>query len=166
MPKVSAIMTHPCCNEIWSSTDPCYFIKSKDCTRQHINSKSRCHVKSNCVAINKSNTNFKKYILPSSLLSNVCHITNKVDELFAVVSTNNPTVTLIAESWLSKDILDNAINIGGKYNPFRLDRSTPGGGVLPYVDTTIPIDRLFNLEVDGKEVMWLLLKPRRTPRPL
>ena len=33
-----------------------------------------------------------------------------------------------------------------------------------YVDTTIPIDRLFNLEVDGKEVMWLLLKPCRTPR--
>ena len=42
----------------------------------------------------------------------------------------------------------------------------PSGGVLAYVDTTIPIDRLFNLEVDGKEVMWLLLKPRRTPRPL
>ena len=97
-------------------------------------------MKSNCVAINKSNTNFKKYILPSSLLSNVCHITNKVDELFAVVSTNNPTVILITESRLSKDIPDNAINIGEKYNTFRVNRPTPGGGVLTYVDTTIPID--------------------------
>ena len=51
-----------------------------------------------CVVINKSNTNLKKYILPSFLLSNVCHITNKMVELFAVVSTNNPTVTLITES--------------------------------------------------------------------
>ena len=63
-----------------------------------------------------------------------------MDELFAVVSTNNPTVTLITESWLSRDILDNAINIGEKYNTFRLDRPTPAGGVLIYVDTTIPID--------------------------
>ena len=37
--------------------------------------------------------------------------------------------------------------------------------MLAYVDTTIPIERLSNFEVDGKEVMWLLLKPRRTPRP-
>ena len=48
---------------------------------------------------------------------------------------------------------------------FRRDRSTPGGGVLAYVHQSIPVRRLTTAEEDDKEVLWLLLKPPRTPRP-
>lgn len=101
---------------------------------------------------------------PSFFLSNVCHITNKVDELFGVLSVNDPTVVMITESWLSTSVPDSLVNIRD-YNLFRLDRTTPGGGVLAYVNSCIPVERLLNLEVEGNEVLWLVLKPPRTPRP-
>jgi hypothetical protein len=50
---------------------------------------------------------------------------------------------------------------------FRWDRSTPataGGGVLAYVHQSIPVRHLTTAEEDDKEVLWLLLRPPRTPR--
>jgi hypothetical protein len=88
-----------------------------------------------------------------------------VDELFAVVAINNPSVILVTESWLSSDISDSIINIGNTYNSFRLDRPTPGGGILAYIKSDLPAKRLPELEEEGKEALWLLLKPPRTPRP-
>ena len=82
-----------------------------------------------------------------------------------VVSVNDPSVVMITESWLSTNIPDSAVMIGNNYNIFRLDRRTPGGGVLAYVNTCIPVERISNLEEEGKEVLWLVLKPPRTPRP-
>jgi hypothetical protein len=64
------------------------------------------------------------------MLTNACHITNKIDELQGVVTNNNPEVVLITESWLSSSIPDSAMSIGNEYIMFRRDRSTPGGGVL------------------------------------
>ena len=98
-------------------------------------------------------------------MSNVCHITNKVTELSAVISNNKSTINLIVESWLTDDVPNSFINIGDNYLIFRLDRPTPGGGVLAYIDKSVPVSRLPNLEEAGKEVLWLLLKPHRSPRP-
>ena len=103
--------------------------------------------------------------IPSFILSNVCHITNKVDELAAVVSIYDPSVVMITESWLSEDIADDAVQIGNKYNMFSRDRKSPGGGVIAYVNKCLPAKRMAHLEEESKEVIWLLLKPPRTPRP-
>ena len=103
--------------------------------------------------------------IPPFFLSNVCHITNKVDELAAVVSIYDPSVVMITESWLSEDIADDAVQIGNKYNTFRRDRKSPGGGVIAYVNKRLPAKRMAHLEKESKEVIWLLLKPPRTPRP-
>ena len=115
----------------------------------------------------KTNTNptIGKSSVPSFLLSNVCHITNKVDELAAVVSIYDPSVVMITESWLSDDIGDSSVKIGNKYNIFRRDRKSPGGGVIAYVNNCLPAERMTHLEEENKEVIWLLLKPPRTPRP-
>ena len=51
------------------------------------------------------------------------------------------------------------------FNIYRRDRLTPGGRILAYVNVNIPTTHLKNLEEDDKEVLWLLLKPPRTPRP-
>ena len=104
-------------------------------------------------------------ILPFFLLLNACHISNKTDELSAVVAINKPTVVLVTESWLSEAFPDSAITIGPEFKNFRLDRVTAGGGVLAYVHSSIPVTRLVTAEVSNKEVLWLLLKPPRTPRP-
>ena len=70
-------------------------------------------------------------ILPSFLLLNVCHVSNKIDELSDVVAVSKPTVVLVVtESWLSKGIPDSPITIGLKFRNFHLHRATAGGGVL------------------------------------
>jgi hypothetical protein len=40
---------------------------------------------------------------------------------------------MITESWLSDDIGDASVKIGSKYNIFRRDRKSPGGGVIAYM---------------------------------
>jgi hypothetical protein len=72
---------------------------------------------------------------------------------------------IIAESWLNSNIPDAAVEISHKFNAHRRDPPTPGGGVIAYANNKIPTTRLTNIEEDGKEVLWLLLKPSRTPRP-
>ncbi|CAB4034559.1 Hypothetical predicted protein [Paramuricea clavata] len=121
----------------------------KNFVRDLVKSKCRSHVKFNCIEINTHQV--KKCPLPSSLVSNVCHITNKVTELSAVISNNKSTINLIVESWLTDDVPNSFINIGDNYLIFRLDRPTPGGGVLAYIDKSVPVSRLPNLEEAGKE---------------
>ncbi|PFX15826.1 hypothetical protein AWC38_SpisGene19934 [Stylophora pistillata] len=58
-----------------------------------------------------------------------------------------------------------ALNISQSFNVFRKDRSTPAGGVLAYVHSSIPTICLENLEVSNKEVLRLLHTPPRIPRP-
>ena len=59
---------------------------------------------------------------------------------------------------LSRDASDTIINIGNFYKSYRLDRPTPGGGVLAYIKTDLPTKRLSELEEERNEVLWLLFK--------
>ena len=109
------------------------------------------HNKANCIQINISpcSANTSKSRLPSLLLTNICHVLNKIDKLSGVVELNKPSLVMITESWLRA-------TIPGGY---------PNGGLLAYVHKSIPTTRLHNLEEPDKEVIWLQLKPARTPRP-
>ena len=42
--------------------------------------------------------------IPSFLVTNACHVTNKVDELASVIELNNADITIVTESWLSDNI--------------------------------------------------------------
>ena len=57
------------------------------------------------------------------------------------------------------------VAIGDSYNIHRKDRLTPGGGILAYSYKNIPATRLHDLEEDGKEVLFLLLKCAKIPTP-
>ena len=59
-------------------------------------------------------------------------MTNKITELSDIAAVNNPTLIVIAESWLNSNIPDAAVEISNKYNAYRRDRPTPGGGILAY----------------------------------
>ena len=104
---------------------------------------------------NKTNPN-----MPAILLTNACHILNKVDELHAIVDMNNPSLMcMVTGSWLNENVPKSSVYIGSKLNIYRRDRLTAGGDVLAYVNTNIPTTHLRNFEEDNKEVLWLLLKP-------
>ena len=100
------------------------------------------------------------------MLLNACHVSNKIDELSAVVAINKQTVVFVTESWLSEAIPDSAITIGPKFRNFRLNRATAGDEVLAYVHSSIPVTRLVPAEVSNKEMLLLLLKPLENTKTL
>ena len=103
--------------------------------------------------------------VPKDSPNDVCHILNKVDDLHAIVDLNNPSLIMITESWLNINVPDSVVRIGSMFNIYRRDRLITGGGILAYVNVNVPTTHPKNLEEDNKEVLWLLLKPPRTPRP-
>ncbi len=86
----------------------------------------RGHNKANCIVIDTNHINPSSW-LPSLLVTNVCHILNKVDELGTVVELNNPSLGIITESWLETSIPDSAVNIGCNLIIHSRDRPPLGG---------------------------------------
>ena len=147
---------------------PVRITSSSNHIHSNIRYKNRRHNEANCIKVNISPSPASissSAPAPSLLVTNACHITNKVVELSGVAAINKPSIALITESWLDPNTPDSGVSIGNRYNIYRRDRLTPGGGVLAYVDVDIPVTRLNHLEEDGREVLWLMLKYYRSPRP-
>lgn len=124
----------------------------------------RGHVPENCIQVFPVTQS--KTSIPSLLLSNVCHIGNKVDELQGVAGINNASIAIVTESWLTSVTPLSSISIG-EYNIYRKDRNNrQGGGVVVYVKNYLRSKRLSEFENEDKEVLWLKLFPPRLPRPL
>ena len=136
--------------------------------QRYANTKERNgHVTTNCIQIptTTDRTDRKPTIL-SLLVTNACHITNKIDELQGVIENNNVTMSIITESWLSSDIPSSSTSIGGNYITYRKDReSSQGGGVIAYIKSDLKSKRIVCLEYKNKEVLLLRLYPTRIPRP-
>ncbi|CAB3977333.1 Hypothetical predicted protein [Paramuricea clavata] len=137
-------------------------------TTPHINTlysdRRRSHEPTNCIKVS-TDIKTNKQTIPSLFLINACHILNKMDELSSVAEINGPDLICISETWLDPSINNGVISIGPNYTPYRKDRGTPGGGLITDVKTAIPSIRLFDMEEEGKEALWLLLKPQRLLRP-
>ena len=101
------------------------------------------HLATNCINIPTGTRITSK--VPKFLITNACHVSNKVDELHGVVEMNNATVAIVTESWLTDSVPSTAISIGQSFNVFRQDRLTPGGSVLAYVLSSIPAIRIENI---------------------
>ena len=68
------------------------------------------------------------------------------------------------ETWLQNHIHDNVVHVLG-YNLIRRDRSDRiHRGVCIYVKDTIQFSRLDELSDDSFEVLWISLRPTRSPR--
>ena len=107
-----------------------------------------------------------KAILPKMCGLNARSINGKVDELAAFMSVNKVLIASITESWLTDEIGDDQISIGG-YAIHRKDRTHGrGGGVCVYVSQQISITRYLELEDLNLECMWLWARPPHLPRPL
>ena len=65
--------------------------------------------------------------LPSVLLTNVCHLGNKLGDLSVTAQQYKPNVICITETWLNENIPDANVNLLG-YNLFRKDGVNGSGG--------------------------------------
>jgi hypothetical protein len=111
----------------------------------------------NCIVSVNSSHDFRKRVLrnvpvedsrmPVLLFTNVCHLTNKLDDLSVVVRDLKPTVVCITETWLDSSIPYIAFDLYG-YCAFRKDRSFGcGGGVAVYVLNEVQRNRLLDYEI-------------------
>ena len=71
--------------------------------RQPAQKHQRTHVPANCVKIPTLST-APSCATPSILLTNACHLSNKIEELRCVTYVNDTTIAILTESWLSNDI--------------------------------------------------------------
>ena len=61
------------------------------------------HLATNCINIPTGTRITSK--VPKFLITNACHVSNKVDELHRVFELNNVTVAIVTESWLTDSLV-------------------------------------------------------------
>ena len=82
------------------------------------------------------------------------------------MSVHKVHIATVAETWLTDQIGDDQLSIGG-YVIYRKNRMHGRrGGVCAYVSQQIPTMRCLELQVSNLECMWLRVWPPRLPRPL
>lgn len=90
---------------------------------------------------------------------------NKLDELHVIQETLQPSVIAITESWLTREVPEEAVALSG-YCTYRKDRSIGmGGGVLLYIRNSIVSNKLSFIDVEDLEIVWVSLRPKVLPRP-
>ena len=103
--------------------------------------------------------------MPSLLLSNVNRLSNKLDDLCIMCDNLSPSVVALTETWLSRNIADDAIAIRN-YKIYRRDRrGQQGGGVMIYVHNDIKSVQLTDYLNEMFEILFVSLRPTLLPRP-
>ena len=90
----------------------------------------------------------------------------KLEQISLLLHTNkNVDILILLETFLKPT--DSVFNIPG-YKMFRTDRSgrKPGGGLIAYVADNVKARRLWDLEDDCVESMWLSVHPHNSNRPI
>ena len=72
--------------------------------------------------------------LASCVLLNARSIKNKLTELHNLLSTSQPAVVIITETWLSSSTSDNLLIDGSNYSVYRKDRADGYGGVCVLIN--------------------------------
>ena len=99
---------------------------------------------------------------------NINRLLNKLDGIRDLLSDYNLDILALNETWLTRDISDDEINISG-YSVARKDRSNPlkssGGGVIFYVRENIPFIVRPDLTTNTSEHLWIEIT-RQKCKPL
>ena len=82
----------------------------------------------------------------------------KSDELRAVVRTNDVGCVCVTETWFKPNLSTESVGLAGLCCDRKDRLEKGGGGVACYVAETIPYERSYDLEEDGREVIWLKIK--------
>jgi hypothetical protein len=80
---------------------------------------------------------------------------SKFDEIHTTLITEYQfDIIALSETWLDNSISDALIQLND-YVLYRRDRNRHGGGVLLYVNRSLPSCRRLDLEIDGTEMAWV-----------
>ena len=88
----------------------------------------------------------------SILYFNARSILPKLDGLYLIAETQNPSMICIVVSWLSDEIIDCELSIEN-YTLTKLDRNRHGGGLLVYVHASLNWENL----LESSELEFLAL---------
>ena len=112
----------------------------------------------------KGNNSNKLLDLPKAGVNivswNICHISNKLDELARLLLHGNIDILGLQETFLNSNTLDSVLQVNG-FNFFRKDRGANGGGILVYIRNSLKVLRRSDLESDDCEMLWLQLFERK-----
>ena len=84
--------------------------------------------------------------VPTLLVSNARSLAPKISELQCVAIQNSADIVCITETWLTDNIINDAVVLSG-YNLFRKDRGSRGGGITVYISSSIRAKRLEDQEL-------------------
>lgn len=130
-----------------------------DTNSQYSQNTSICHTRF-------LSTSIKSSQLPHFALLNARSLVSKIDEFSAFLDINKIDIAAVTETWFHEKIDDQFVSIEN-YCIYRRDREHGrGGGVCVYAKKFINSKRLFELDDDQYECMWIWLRPNRLPRPL
>ena len=93
---------------------------------------------------------------------------SKLEQISFLLNTSkNVDILFLLETFLKPTKSDSVFNIPG-YEMFRKDRSgrKPGGGFIAYVADNVKVNRLWDLEDDCVESIWLSVHPHNSNRPI
>ena len=108
------------------------------------------------------NSSSREFV-PSIVVTNVMSLTPKIDEIRVFTETFDIDLFFTSEIWLKDNVGDNHLILPG-YNLERLDRKIGfHGGVCLYYNSGYKTTRLYNLECQNLEVMWVHVRPGRLP---
>ena len=86
----------------------------------------------------------------------------KLDELTYFVEMNNIDILLLTETKLDHTIHPSLYSLPSFHPPYLNNRNRHGGGTATYIRSTISANRLTDLELDGEEWTWTMLKINNT----
>jgi hypothetical protein len=76
------------------------------------------------------------------MLANMRSIVNKINELHIIADIEKVEIMALCETWLNTSIPDAFINCNGRYNVYRRDRDSRGGGVCLLVSKSFCKDAI------------------------
>ena len=85
---------------------------------------------------------------------NARSVKNKVPELQSFISTHNPDIIAITETWLDDTFTDIQLFGSGDFQVFRKDRNAHGGGVLLAIKSNYSPSLVPELQSDSCEIVW------------
>ena len=82
----------------------------------------------------------------------------RLDELHSFVELNNIDILMLTETKLDKNVHPSLYELPNFHPPFLNNRTRHGGGTATYIRTNISANRVTDLELDGEEWTWAIIK--------
>ena len=100
-------------------------------------------------------------------MTNAQSLGNKFEDIEVVFGQNSVDVGVVTESWFSKNMPENQLDINN-YNLFSKHREEKGGGgVAIYVKEDIPASHIDSIIVPSElECLWVKIRPKKLPRSI